>query len=339
MRSYNLYKLIICLILVSCGKVKPQQTAIPDHLTQKSKLYCDLAYNRIYKKSGYVHSRCDGSGFTSLWSVGCPHLDIDLSVFSDDTGKLHRDPKHSCYPDGSKSESSKDMVLMRMTAAWYHKDRAWVDSFFNFAKKNNWFFCEAVDLETKMSRCLMSYGLITLLHDMRNKLSKLPYDGGPEDVENETLPNNSKLSDTYKSEDSVWDGITKEWQRVGFRAHLDVLRIDLSGEVYGYISNSQKNLLKKIADREENNALYQAMWAKWGKGSYDHVFNLLSDEKHWPSDRLPNNHKNHCTGYLYQRDEYIDGVYNPDWKPCSKEKYIEHSATEFGLSLSKIVLL
>lgn len=329
-------KLLIILLLISCSKHKPKGIEVPEHLTEKAALYCDLAYEKFYLQDGYVHSKCDGSGFTSLFAKSCPHLSIDLTKFEDGTGKLHRDPDHSCFELGeAKSESSRDMTIMRMTAAWHSQDLAWVERFIEFAENNRYKICDAIDLQTTIGRCYLSYGLISLLYSMRSKLRDMPVEHFPEDADNEKIPIDLQLSDTFHSEDAVWDNLQKEWVRSGFRAHLDILRIDLTGSVHGYISSSQKRALRRLAERETNNALYQMMWAKWGDGDFNHVFSLISDERHWPHDKLPNNHDNHCTTYLYQRDEYnLDGTYSQNWLPCKDREFEEHPGQELPFTLS-----
>jgi len=320
------------LIIISCSKKHYKQDhtiAIPEVLNDKASVYCERAYQH-YKSDGYVHHKCDSVGFTSLYARACQHLDIDLTKFEDSQGKLYRDPNHSCFPHDSKAESSKDMTLMRMTAAWYLKDLSWVKRFLGFVEKNNYKFCEAVDKKTELSTCVLSYSLLSLLYDMRDKLNNLPTKYNPDDIENENILG------LHNSSDSVLDELAKSINYVGYRAHLAVLKIDLAGSIYGYVSSSQRSLLQKLAEREPLNGLYQMAWAKWGDGTFGQAFDALLDESHFPLDRLPNNHEHHCTKYLYQRDMLKDGLPNPDWMPCPNDPLDNHPGTEVPFTLSLI---
>jgi hypothetical protein len=291
------------IVLCACGKHKPNDVLIPQYLLDKSRQYCDMAYDKLYLKAGYVHSKCDGSGFTSLYAVGCPHLDINLKVFEDDSGKLHRDPKRSCFKNGeSKSESSKDMVLMRMFAAWRTKDLAWVERFLSFAKSNDWHICAAIDTETLVSRCVLTPDLINLLYDLKKVLSGGSVKGVP------------ILSDFIA--------------QTGFRGHIQALKINLAGEIYGGISKIQLDILKKLSKRQPKNALYKALVAKWDDGDFVKAFDLLSV---FPESRLPNNRDDWCTTYLFQHDHNHD-----DWTPCPSQKFAEHPGHDHNLVLSII---
>lgn len=310
MRTIQL--LIILAVSLACGKKdnEPKPSVLTSGYTElkaKADKYCELAYPS-YQQLGYVHSKCDGSGFTSLHAVACNAVTpIDLSVFSDSQGKLYRDPKHECFLTGeSASESSKDMVLMRAIAAYIQKDKAWIDSFLQFAKYRNYVFCEAKNVETKISRCILSPDLKNLLEGASKKLAG----------ENPGEP----------MEENVERGITDLLPiNTGFQAHLEVLKIWLSGHVHGGITDYQKKILELQADRQPDNALFQAVYATYDDGNMANVIDQLKGmTDYFPDDRLPTSSE-YCTGYLFQRDKD-----NKDWVPCSDGE--THSGTDFAFT-------
>lgn len=305
--------LAICLaVSVACGKKdnEPKPSVLTSGYTElkaKADRYCELAYPS-YQELGYVHSKCDGSGFTSLHAVACNAVTpIDLSVFSDDQGKLYRDPKHECFLTGeSASESSKDMVLMRAISAYIQEDKAWIDSFLQFAKYRNYVFCEAKNVETKISRCILSPDLKNLLEGASKKLAG----------ENPGEP----------MEENVERGITDLLPiKTGFQAHLEVLKIWISGHVFGGITDSQYSIIKRQAARQPDNALFQAVYATYDDGNMANVIDQLKGmTDYFPDDRLPTSNE-YCTGYLFQRDKD-----NKDWAPCSDGE--THSGTDFAFT-------
>lgn len=305
--------LAICLaVSLACGKKdnEPKPSVLTSgyaELKAKADLYCELAYPS-YQELGYVHSKCDGSGFTSLHAVACNAVTpIDLSVFSDDQGKLYRDPKHECFETGeSAAESSKDMVLMRAIAAYIQKDKDWIDSFLQFAKSRNYVFCEAKNTETKISRCVLSPDLKNLLEAASKKLAG----------ENPGAP----------MEETTQRGITDFLPlNTGFQAHLEVLKIWISGHVFSGITDGQLSILNRQSARQPDNALFQAVYATYDDGNMSNVIDqLMGMTDYFPDDRLPTSNE-YCTGYLFQRDKD-----NKDWAPCDRGE--THSGTDFAFA-------
>ena len=311
--------LAICLAAsLACGKKdnEPKPSVLTSEyaeLKAKADLYCELSYPS-YQELGYVHSKCDGSGFTSLHAVACNAVTpIDLSVFSDAKGKLYRDPKHECFETGeSASESSKDMALMRMVAAYVQNDKAWVDSFHAFASSKNWVICDAKDEATRISRCVLSPALISLLKAI-HKANKGEDPGQPF----------TEPTEVHGILDSVIP-LTK-----GYQAHLEVLKIWLSGHVYGGLTDYQLKILELQADREPENALFQAAYATYNDGNMSSVIDQLKGmTSYFPDDRLPTSSE-YCTGYLFQRDKS-----DKDWGPC--DEGMVHSGTDFAFTTALI---
>lgn len=260
----------------------------------KAKLYCGLSG---VKDRGWAVDECDGAGFTSLHAVACQNLEIDLGVFEDETGRMHRSPDHTkCWnyaktPDenkaaGFKAGFSRDHVLMRLVAAVETKDLAWVNRYLAFANTNKGKICDAIDDFYTVGRCMLTPTIWTLLYDAQTKL------------EGEAP---AALKDS--SDDA---------QPVDYEAHLQVLRILLRGRISGAITDGELASLKAQAERVPENALFQAAYHRFLDGDQSAAYRLLLDEKHWPDAALPTSAQ-HCTDYLYQRDSAAD------WAPCPEE--------------------
>ena len=268
---------------------------VPEGLQAKSDLYCSLSWPE-YHKRGYVHSRCDGVLFTSLYGIGCPGVSIDR--FQGRPGKWYRSPGHDCLGNGSGTTISRDMLLGIMHYAWHHADEQLLKDLREYGSDNLWVMGESNGELKNLTTPVMSPQLAGLLLEMTGSESVL------------ATASTGHIND-------------------GFRSHLDVLRILLKGSVLGTISPTDLRVLKAQAERSPNNALYQAAHALYTDGDMSVAGTLLMDQSHFPGDSLPTS-SNHCTEYLYQRDE---GTHS--WKPCSAKKI--HSGTDLIFSASVIM--
>lgn len=288
-------KLSLILVISSCGHNKPHDSAVTfPEIEQKASLYCELSKGN-YQKQRYVVEECDGAGFTSLYSLGCRENEVDLSVFQNESGEMFRNPNKDCYPTRSKSGFSKDHVLMRLVAAVGQGDKEWPAKFLNYVQDNNGFFCDGIDAETKISRCLISPFLASYLSKTSGQSSLLA-----------------------ESEDAIGE-------RYGFEGHLHVLGIWLRGRVDGSIDDIDLGYLETYARREPLNALYQATAYRYGKATKEEVINAFGSS-HWPDDRLPGSGE-HCSNYLFQRDMSSAG----DWQPCPEEAQV-YSGTDYSFA-------
>lgn len=293
--------LLLTLLLSSCSYFdrdnKAKEVTPSEALTAKKEFYCNEA-QRIFSERTFMDDRCDSLLFTSLYSVACGP--IDLSSYEGEPGKWYRNPARDCFingaPNGSASTISRDMFLGLFHHLWSTKDGQNVSEIVAYGQANNWIMGEAKDNETLLSRCLLTPQLISIVKEMDSALLGL-----------------TQLRQS--SDDAV--GVN-----TGFRAHLDILRILLSGRVRGAISDSELKTLKDQAERQPNNALYVAAYEKYTGGAK--AISLLLDEKHFPGDRLPNNHQEHCINYLHSRDSD-----DSDWLPCTNEEKKEHDGTDF----------
>lgn len=297
--------ILLIAILVGCQKTAPQPFKLYEKFKDRRDLYCAKSKEE-YRKNKFVVDECDGAGFTSLYATACSDNEVDLNVFQDETGRMHRSPDHThCWNyDLSKDENialgndsgfSKDHVLMRMIAAREANDIIWIHSFYDYLIKNQFVFCDAKDLITYTSKCILSGGLYLNLAKIH-----LGY----------TLSN--------QSEDAA--GIKE-----GFEGHLHVLSIWLNWRINKAITSTDVGYLRQYAKKEPLNALYQAMAYHFMQATEDDVIKAFDNNDHWPRDRLPNNHENHCSEYLFQRNMSSSG----DWMTCPDKEFQEFSGTDY----------
>lgn len=268
----------------------------PDQeLQAKQDLYCSLSWPE-YHRRGYVHSRCDGVLFTALYGIGCPGVSIDR--FEGEPGQWFRSPGHDCLGNGSGTTISRDMLLGIMHYGWNHQDERLLKDLRDYGSDHLWVMGQSDDRLKNFATPIMTPQLAGLLLQMT----------GTESI----------LATTSTGHINV-----------GYQAHLSILRILLKGSVLGAITATDLEVLTAQAKRSPNNALFQAALALYTDGDMAVASALLLDPKHFPTDDLPTN-KNHCTEYLFQRDEDTHS-----WQPCDDEKI--HSGTDLIFASSVIM--
>jgi len=295
--------LIIAILLVSC---RPHKLSGPtgsglDNLRIKKDIYCELSRKNLQEKT-YLGDKCDSLLFTSLYAAVCG--EVDLSSWEDPSvpGKMYRNPERDCYPDESKSSISRDMLLGYMTYLWKQRDLTNAAEMISYGKSVTWVMGEYNDAEG-LSRVLMTPQLISLLTDIESKLST------------------GAALRLVGEDDAVLIN-------TDFRAHLDVLRIVLSGSVRSGISEIERLILKGQSERVRENALFQAAYARYNGGDQTNAVLLLMDENRFPVGKLPDNHTNQCEGYVYQRDP------GEDWAPCPDRELHQHDGVDFLVAAS-----
>ena len=302
--------LTILLISLSCKRDnKAVETDGSADVAAKKEFYCTEG-KRVFGDRGFMDDKCDSLLYTSLWSASClPELSIQDWEDPDSPGKWHRNPQRDCFldgkPNGAASSISRDMMLGLWHKLVKNKDLANIKDLIEYGKKNNWVMGEAKDNETLVSRAMLSPQLISLLYDIESYL-----EGG-------------RLTNEPGSADALV-------VNTGFRAHLDILRIHLSGLVRGGITDGELETIKAQIKRQPRNALFAAIGAKYGAAKSSTVHKILLDESIYPSDRLPTTN-DRCIGYINARNEESD-----DWKPCPQEGIKEHDGTDLVFAASII---
>jgi hypothetical protein len=257
---------------------------------------------KVLADKGFMDDRCDSLLFTALYSTACDEVDLTSWEEPELPGKWHRNPQRDCFvngtPNGSASTISKDMFLGLWHYQLSYNKAQDVAETVAYGKAHNWQMGEGKDAATVLSRTVLTPELIFLLEALNHKLN-----GG-----------------ALMLQDGSADAVGT---LTGYQAHLQVLKILLQHRVRGAISNGELSSLKSQAERQPDNALYVASYERFAGGS--RAVDILLDSPHFPDDRLPNNHSEHCTSYLHSRDQQNLN----DWAPCPGEDFREHDGTDF----------
>lgn len=273
----------------------------------KITLYCEKS-RAEFKARKWAVDECEGGLlYTALRGIACD--DVDLSVFEStvEPGQWYRNPAKDCFiPDQIMSEAQvsdstidNNMYIGLALYLVHKKDAEALRRTIEYGKAHDWIVGEAKDNETLQSQCVIPPGTQGLLTDSFNYAGSVLTDVSPTD-------NNPIGTHTDDS------------------AHLDVLTILLSGKVHKHINDTELEVLKDQVKRQPNNALFQAVKARFLDGDYSKATALLLDESHFPETKLPNSHDNQCNHYLYRRDETPG-----EWGPCPKKPNVTHDGTDF----------
>ena len=295
-------KFLPIFLLAGCQSFdNPPQTSGPswevEQVSIRKNIYCDLARKEIESK-GYSVSRCDGLLFTALHNLACGYPSLDPFEVG---GQWYRSPTHQCFtpPDhsnGADSTISKDMYAGLLLNLAVKKDRTRAKRALAYCNKNR--------LTTGLG-CQVGKG-----------------DGVQIEASKTILPPTTiKILEDIANGTKTHSEGTKQPILKGYQAHLQILRQLLIGAQYGGISDYGLELLKEQAEREPFNPLYQAAYHLYSDGEMTGAAELWL--KQCPNGRLPNNHDDFCTDYLYQRD--FD---NSDWATCKNEQKRTHDGTD-----------
>jgi len=175
-----------------------------------------------------------------------------------------------------------------------------------------WNFCgpehmESLSNEDILGRCTMTPSVVATIYDLAVYLGY-------------------ECDDDCNTSRTIFVQLPKNGS--GFSRHLYFIGVLLRGKIEGAINGIQLNSLEDGVSDEKNNALYQAIYHTFLDGNQEKALSLLNDESKFPKDRVANSTE-YCTDYLYQRDEYRDGVENKDWLPCPEEGDIEKPMIEW----------
>lgn len=245
-------------------------------LVARYKKYIELLPT-VQDSHGFIDSHeCDSLLFTGL--IGCiPEVAATINIdaaFDSATGQWKRRPiECPCFPVGSRSSISRDMLLGLLHFAYYNKRLDIIEQVIKYALSNWLIMGEARDWKTLLGRCLMTPGLLATYAWASYKL------GGPSRPWLRWIPLvESKKTRTYQT-------------------HLSILHVLLRKELTGKISDHNRDVIAYHADRLPNNPLIQ-----YANGFKRFSAILLDNDLLWPSDRLPTN-KDRDAEWLMQREE------------------------------------
>jgi len=277
--------ILTIFLLVSCAKQKPKQTQQRSpEVAAKAELYKSL-------HKGWAHQAgCDSLGFTALCKLsndGCQEADILQA--EGEPGRWYRSAEKDCFDLGqSGSDISKDMLMMLFSYLYAKGDKQNLVEIYDYGKAHGWVMGRG-----ELGRTYMTPSMVLFLQELLGRLG-------------------------ITLEPSV------EKQKAGYEKHLDVIYIMTSAMKRGGVIPADYETIRKYAAESPRNALYQAIYNKYKDGDQSAAIAILSDEKLFPSGRLPTP-ADRCEEYLWQRDDKPK-----DWEPC--DKVGDHDGVDFLLA-------
>lgn len=255
-------------------------------LIHKKKLYLNYLKPRE-DQYGWLGFHCDSLLFNSIYafSGGNPQL---LAAKSE-TNKWYRTPAKNCYPKHSGSEISKDMYIGLMLYLFVSQNTEELKKIQRFGVKNSWIMGEGPLTRT------------VLMPDQRRNLAYALF----------------KLEGKLHVDSELPSGFGLPCE--GFGCHLRALDIYMHHLVHGSITTPALSDLKQMVNKNPNNTLFRSILSLYETSHLAKTVELLQDEKRFPLSRLPTN-KEHCSDYVNQRDEFVDGKRNEAWLPCNTKK-------------------
>lgn len=274
----------VLILIASCNKSnnKAHEHVEDLDLLQAKRDFYLKEVPKVQGEAGFLSDdHCDSLLWTSLASVG--GLDADVLAAREDNGQWHRRPQMDCYPDGSKSSISRDMLLGVMWWALEFERKDVASGLISYGKAHNWFMGEG-----DPSRTFLTPALQATLADITKKL------GGADEVILRNYP-------------QLWTEDQK-----GFEAHLQVLHILLRGRVNDGIDDVMLKRLKEHVERNPLNPFFQFAAHLYTDGDQSEALSQLLKSSYFPDDRLPSS-DDRCEEWLFQRDQDDKG-----WSPCGE---------------------
>jgi len=260
---------------------------------------------------GYIEPKCDSTTFTALYCIWSGMTKEECPVYQsqskDTPGLWFRHAEHDCFDsEESQTDNSRDQSLMLAILFWHYRDLKSVEEIIAYGESNGFIMGRSRDLSSELGRSYWPPTFTAIYYELLYRLG-----GGDRRDERKLL------------------------QRVGvptsgFTSHLQANRILLNGILTGWISDSdvfgELDWLRTQTKKEPNNALYKFIRARFDPDySFEEGYKTLLNINHFPPKMLPSNHENHCTHYLYQRDED-----KKDWIPCKDKKFEIFHGNDFG---------
>lgn len=308
--------LLTWLVLPACGMVRDawwvddQETSSAlapalQQLEEKAQRYQE--WIPASAVNGFILTdACDSLLFSGLYGAAVDSVDLTAAeTTTAGTVVWHRNPEMDCSPAAGTSRStiSRDQIIGVLWWAWRHHRGDVVQSLQDDLLKTSFLLRG----QGTPGELLVTPALANTIATMVRRL------GG--------------------HSESVWEALPAVFQvQDGFADHLTAWHILLRGEMLGGITVLDKQVLRSLAAREQDNPLYQAAYAKYSDGDQHRALELLLSSPHWPNNRLPTTLE-HCAEWPVQRDASA----GTDWLPCSPLLVQQHTGAEL-VAIARLIL-
>lgn len=304
--SIRLRALTCLLALTACHPQRSEKAKDPAHppgfdrVHDKADFYLEHA-GEAADEAGFLYDRCDSLEFTAIAAaVGYP---VELTKAQGEAGRWYRHADHECFDRGdSASDISGDMILGLAWWIWQTENRQAASELVAYGKEHTWRMGRG-----DVFRTILRPPLIALLYDISRTLGADPGPTPPSEVlQSLSLPTPT-----------------------GYEADLQVVHILLTGAVHCGVSPDDLDALRRQAERQPRNALFQAAYHLYGDGDQTAAYALLDDDAYFPAGRLPTR-RDRCEGWLWHRDD------GSDWQPCPDDPRVgtPHAGLELRWALA-----
>jgi hypothetical protein len=255
--------LLALLSLEGCREKEGVSDEVRQAIQSKYQTYLSLATEKR-KSHGWLYDDCDGLLFSSLSSWA--GVDSSIGAAEQKPGAWWRRPDKNCYPEESKSEISRDMIVGLVWWLYKHK--------------------KADDIREIFYVC------------RDDKLL-----GAGDESRTKCTPNIlSTVSVAYKGltgKDLGWShvAVTKTLLKTGYQVHLTALQIGLRKLITGRLSKTNEAWLYRRLRYNPSNAILLTIWGDGVKAG-----EVLLREDLFPPERLPSS-MDRCEPWLWQREE------------------------------------
>jgi hypothetical protein len=292
-RRLELRNLVIVLLalVAACGRRgdssdsfdAPAAYSIPDDVQELDWTYRQLAPT-VQDQWGFIQTdACDSTLYTGLLgAAGVPIADISAAEDPSNPGKWVRRPQFRegtpkpCFPGGSASSISRDMLLGLMWYGWANKDLALLQRIYDYAEVHGGTMGEGDATRT---------GIRTLRGTLTAEIAAL---GGA----------------SHPFQDLITD--PELFANDGYQAHLQVLHLLLRGEIYGRLSDHSKDIIRSLADKNPDVPVMQAAAARWVDKSYNWKFIVsIRNQRLFPPTRLPTT-SDRCLPWISNQTNPLD---------------------------------
>lgn len=138
--------LLLCLLLAGCGALRQKSVSAPALNPRRADL--QAAYDQKLAALEAAADRATGwpsatDCDSTLWAgeaAAAGDAKVQLSLAEQAPGEIHRRPKASgeCYPKGSSSTISRDMLVGYIAGAFARQDRAALERLYDYGHAHAW---------------------------------------------------------------------------------------------------------------------------------------------------------------------------------------------------------
>lgn len=265
----------------ACGKKQDEKPVDVDVGEVAAKLSDYVAWGAAATsaRQGFLADECDDVLFTGLRGSFVATVDLQLAELAPGEWTRRRKEAGECYPAHSASRFSRDMAL---GVGW------WADT----------------NGKQRVARDLVDY-----LDRNDGRLG--PGDATRTAVRPPLYGTLAKVAGLSRPESMV--PVTVSGLEVGYERHVASWHLALRARLNGGLENGYHWWLRRQAEQQPGNALYQFFLARFVTGRYEPVVAALMREDHFPRGRLPTSQE-HCAPWLWEHEEG-----GASWQPCKLE--------------------